>query len=64
MSNSYIDGLVSPSRNKKSTKQVRPRAGLEVGEAHATKQHLEQQRLIQAERFELAIYQWHRATIH
>lgn len=50
MSNSYIDGLVSPSRNKKSTKQVRPRAGLEVGEAHATKQHLEQQRLIQAER--------------
>ena len=50
MSNSYIDGLVSPLRNKKSTKQVRPRAGLEVGEAHTTKQHLEQQRLIQAER--------------
>ena len=50
MSNSYIDGLVSPSRNKKSTRQARPRAGLEVGEAHATKQHLEQQRLIQAER--------------
>ena len=50
MSNSYIDGLVSPSRNKKSTRQVRPRAGLEVSEAHTTKQHLEQQRLIQAER--------------
>ena len=50
MSNSYIDGLVSPLRNKKSTKQVRPRAGLEVSEAHTTKQHLEQQRLIQAER--------------
>ena len=50
MSNLYIDGLVSPLRNKKSTKQVRPRAGLEVSEAHTTKQHLEQQRLIQAER--------------
>ena len=50
MSNSYIDGLVSPLRNKKSTKQVRPRAGLEVGEAHATKQHLEQQKQLQAER--------------
>ena len=50
MSNSYIDGLVSPSRNKKSTRQTRPRAGLEVGEAHATKQHLEQQKILQAER--------------
>ena len=50
MSNSYIDGLVSPSRNKKLIRQVRPRAGLEVSEAHTTKQHLEQQRLIQAER--------------
>ena len=50
MSNSYIDGLVSPSRNKKSTRQARPRAGLEVGEANATKQHLEQQKILQAER--------------
>jgi transcriptional regulator len=50
MSNSYIDGLVSPSRNKKSIRQTRPRAGLEVGEAHATKQHLEQQKILQAER--------------
>lgn len=50
MSNSYIDGLVSPSGNKKSARQVRPRAGLEVSEAHATKQHLEQQRILRAER--------------
>ena len=50
MSNSYIDGLISPSRSKRSTKQVRPRAGLEVSEAHATKQHLEQQKQLQAER--------------
>ena len=50
MSNSYIDGLVSPSRSKKSARQVRPRAGLEVSEAHATKQHLEQQRILRAER--------------
>ena len=64
MSNSYIDGLVSPSRNKKSTRQTRPRAGLEVGEAHATKQHLEQQKILQAERFELATCQWRRAMIH
>lgn len=50
MSNSYIDGLISPSRSKRLTKQVRPRAGLEVSEAHATKQHLEQQKQLQAER--------------
>ena len=50
MSNSYIDGLVSPSRNKKSIRQTRPRAGLEVGEAHATKERLEQQKILQAER--------------
>ena len=50
MSNSYIDGLISPSRSKMLTKQVRPRAGLEVSEAHATKQHLEQQKQLQAER--------------
>ena len=50
MSNSYIDGLISPSRSKRLTKQVHPRAGLEVSEAHATKQHLEQQKQLQAER--------------
>ena len=50
MSNSYIDGLISPSRNKRVARTVRPKASLEIGEDQATKQHLEQQRLLRAER--------------
>ena len=50
MSNSYIDGLISPSRNKKTTKTVRPKASMETSEDQATKQYLEQQRLLRAER--------------
>ena len=49
MSNSYIDGLISPSKEKKPLRRARPKAGLEVSEMQTTKQHLEQQRILRAE---------------
>ena len=50
MNNSYIDGLISPSRNRGSAQQSKADPGMEVSEAQTTKNHLVQRNLNQAEK--------------
>ena len=49
MSNSYIDGLISPFRAKRPVNRAR-KTGMEIGENQATKEHLEQRKLLKAEK--------------